>query len=211
MRSNAHLWSASLNSYIFVHPIGVYLNLSRITACSQPNKKWSLDLSAGNLSLLAGDKTVLYVLNKEAFIPSAGSKTNLYDCLINVDGIFGENYAVKNNLKFGWGFKTWIFFSSSESQAGSRWTFLSITQAPSLTAYFIDFSAKSKPSELPMATEYSFVWSYLLICSTLKLGSNPGALESKIGYLALHVWTTSLKSRVFPSLHYSPNTIFTIS
>jgi hypothetical protein len=48
-----------------------------MTAWSHPNKKWSLLLSAGSLSLLAGDKTVLYVLNKEAFIPSAGSKTSL--------------------------------------------------------------------------------------------------------------------------------------
>jgi hypothetical protein len=44
--------------------------------------------------------TVLYVLNKLAFIPSGGSKTNLYDCLISVEGILGENYAVKNSLKF---------------------------------------------------------------------------------------------------------------
>ncbi len=52
------------------------------------------------MSLRAGVSTVLYVLTNEALIPDAGSKTSLYDCLIKVDGIFGENYAVKKSLKF---------------------------------------------------------------------------------------------------------------
>jgi hypothetical protein len=47
-------------------------------------------------------------------------------------------------------------------------------------------SARSKPSALPMATEMSLLLVYLLICSTLKLGSKPGALDNKIGSLALH-------------------------
>jgi hypothetical protein len=41
----------------------------------------------------------LYVRIKDALIPAAGYETILYDCLIKVDGILGENSAVKNNLK----------------------------------------------------------------------------------------------------------------
>lgn len=119
-------------------------------------------------------------------MPSAGQKTSLQDWRIKVEGIFGENYAVRNKRKFGCGDSTWIFFSSSDNQAGAKCTFFSITHAPCLTASFIDFSAKSKPYELPIATENSLACSYLLICSTLKLGSKPGALDSKIGSLDLH-------------------------
>lgn len=62
-----------------------------------------------------------------------------------------------------------------------------------------------------MATENNLACIYLLICSTLKLGSNPGALDSRIGYLALHANTTCLKSRVIPYLHSSPSTVLTKS
>lgn len=150
-----------------VHPIGVYLNLYKITAWSQPSKKCNLHLYAGSLSLLAGDKTVLYVRKSEALTPSAGSKTSLYDWRIKVEGIFGENYAVRNNLKFWWGVKTWIFFYNSESQAGSKCTFLSMTHAPCFTASFIDLSAKSNPYELPIATGNNLACIYLLNCYTL--------------------------------------------
>jgi hypothetical protein len=69
---------------------------------------------------------------------------------------------------------------------GAKWTFLSIIQVPLLTPYFIALSASSKPSALPIATDINLLLVYLLNCYTLKLGSNPGALDSKIGYLDLH-------------------------
>lgn len=43
----------------------------------------------------------------------------------------------------------------------------------------------------------------------MKLGSNPGALDSRIGYLDLHASITLLKSTVKSSLHYSPSTTLT--
>lgn len=176
--------------------MGVYRNLYNITACNQPSRKWSRLLQTGSRSDRAGESTVLYVLISDAFIPAAGSNTSLYDCLIRVEGIFGENYAVKNNLKLACGFKICIFFQSYESQLGAKWTFFSIIQLPVLTPSFIALSASSKPSALPMATDSNLMLLYLLSCSTLKLGSNPGALDSKIGYLDLHDKIAPLKSIV---------------
>jgi hypothetical protein len=50
---------------------------------------------------------------------------------------------------------------------------------------------------------------YLLSCSTLKLGSNPGALDNRIGYLDLQARMTLLKSTVKSSLHSYPSTTLT--
>ena len=47
-----------------------------------------------------------------------------------------------------------------------------------------------------MATEINLVPVYLLSCSTLKLGSNPGALDKRMGYLDLHAKIAALKSIV---------------
>ncbi len=73
-----------------------------MTAWTQASKKWSLHLSTGYFSDLAGLRTVLKVLLREALIPSGGSKTHLYDYLSNVRGIFGLNSVVRNNLKLSW-------------------------------------------------------------------------------------------------------------
>lgn len=45
----------------------------------------------------------------------------------------------------------------------------------------------------------------------MKLGSKPGALDNKIGSLALHDITICLKSSVIPSLHSYPSTVLTKS
>jgi hypothetical protein len=47
-----------------------------------------------------------------------------------------------------------------------------------------------------MATEINLMPVYLLSCSTLKLGSNPGALDKRIGYLDLQARIALLKSIV---------------
>jgi hypothetical protein len=56
---------------------------------------------------------------------------------------------------------------------------------PFFTPSLIALSAKSNPYALPIATEFNLLLVYLLNCYILKLGSNPGALDNKIGYLDL--------------------------
>lgn len=70
-------------------------------------------------------------------------------------------------------------------------------------------SASSNPSALPIATDMSFALIYLLNCSTLKLGSKPGALDNRIGYLDLQDRIVFLKSMVKSYLHSSPSTFLT--
>lgn len=124
-----------MNSYRLVHPKGVNLSLSKMTACNHATTKCNLALSAGALSLLLAVITYLYDLYKLALIPSGGSNTILNVYLIRVAGTLGLNSIVRNNLKLLLGLVIlWIFFSNSVSQAGARWTFLSRTQLPLLLA-----------------------------------------------------------------------------
>jgi hypothetical protein len=145
MVSNEHLWSASLNSYFFVHPRGVNLSLSKITACSQAKIKCNLALSAGCLSHLFCVITCLNDLYKEALIPSGGSNTILKAYLIKVAGTLGLSSIVRNNLKLLLGlFNLWIFFSNSLNQFGARCTFFNKTQFPDLLAISTLYSAYYK-------------------------------------------------------------------
>lgn len=126
---------------------------------------------------------------------------------MRVEGILGENSAVKNNLKFGLGVRTWIYFSRSDNhEIGARWIFFNITHNPPFEAFLIACSACLAPSSLPIAIDVSLVPIYLLVLSTLKLGSNPGALLSIMGYLALTEEMTFLISNVWSSIALSPRT-----
>jgi len=113
--------------------MGVNLNLSKMTACNQANRKCNLALSTGYLSVLCWDRTVLNVLVKAALIPSGGSNTNLYDDLINVAGTLGLNSIVKKILKLALGVNLNSFFSKSFSQEIARWTFFNMTHVPPFT------------------------------------------------------------------------------
>jgi len=62
----------------------------------------------------------LNVLVSEAFIPSGGSNTNLYDYLIRVVGTLGLNSIVRNILKFEFGVSLKSFFSKSFNQLVAR-------------------------------------------------------------------------------------------
>lgn len=77
----------------------MYLSLSKRIACNQASKKCNLDLSLGALSVLAGVKREENDLYNDALIPLGGSKTNLKDYLISVEGTLGLNSMVRNNLK----------------------------------------------------------------------------------------------------------------
>lgn len=97
--------------------------------------KCSLALSAGALSDLFAVITCLYDLWREAFIPSGGSNTILNVYLIKVAGTLGLNSIVKNNRKLLLALVILcIFFSSSVSQEGAKWTFFNNTQLPLLQA-----------------------------------------------------------------------------
>jgi len=100
--------------------MGVYRNLSNKIACSHASKKCNLDLSLGALSVLAGVRREVNDLYNDALIPLGGSKTSLKDYLISVEGTFGLNSMVRNNLKLLWGVNLWIIFSTSASQVGAR-------------------------------------------------------------------------------------------
>lgn len=67
-------------------------------------------------------------------IPLGGSKTSTCDDLRRVVGTFGLFSIVKKSLKFSFGLKLYIIFSSSTSHYGARWTFFRRTQLPDFEA-----------------------------------------------------------------------------
>ena len=70
-------------------------------------------------------------------MPSGGSKTILYDYLINVLGTFGLNSIVKKILNLSLGCSLNNFFSNSLNHDVAKWTFFNITHDPFLTLELI--------------------------------------------------------------------------
>mmetsp|Transcript_63500 Transcript_63500/g.175012 ORF Transcript_63500/g.175012 Transcript_63500/m.175012 type:complete len:267 (+) Transcript_63500:2175-2975(+) len=146
----------------------------------------------------------------DALTPVGVSVMIISDVRSNAVGSFGWMSADRKSRNCGCAVRPWMRFSSVLSQSGQRWMLRSSTHPPDFALVEIMESARSYPSELPMATDATFRFTTAARASTWPLASWPGAEQSSNGTAASLSSSTTALSSCWPRHgNWGPSTVVT--